>query len=89
MFRALEFGLLFAVAAISAAGADEKSSNEYELVAFAAALNSASGGGIPGTVLGGYPDKASCERAATSITNPFTVGSASYFHIMFFCVPLH
>ena len=89
MFRALGFGLLFAVAAISAAGADEKSSDAYELVAFAAALNAASGGGIPGTVLGNYPDAASCEHAAASITNPHTVGSAVYFHIMFFCVPRH
>ena len=89
MFKGVGFALLFAAMIISGAKAGEKSGDEYLLVAFAAALNSASGGGVPGTVLEGYPDKASCERAATSISNPFTVGSASYFHIMFFCVPLH
>jgi hypothetical protein len=89
MFRALGFALLFAVMATSGARAVEKSDDAYLLVAFAAALNSASGGGIPGTVLGGYPDKASCERAGAGITNPYTIGSPSYFHIMFFCVPHH
>jgi hypothetical protein len=89
MFRALGFALLFAVSGISAAEADEKSNDAYQLVAFAAALNAASGGGIPGTVLGGYPDAASCEHAAASITNPRIVGSSAYFNIMFFCVPRH
>jgi hypothetical protein len=87
MFRALGHALLLAVAAISSVRAAEKTDDTYVLVAFAAALNAASGGGIPGTILGGYPDAASCERAAASITNPHTVGSGSYFHIMFFCVP--
>jgi hypothetical protein len=89
MFRVLGLALLFAVTVVSAARAVEKSDDAYVLVAFAAALNSASGGGIPGTILGGYPEKASCEQAAASITNPFTIGSKSYFHIMFFCVPRH
>ena len=87
MFRALAFALLFSVAAISAARAVEKSDDSVSLVAFAAALNAASGGGIPGTILGSYPDAASCEHAAAGITNPHTVGSSVYFHIMFFCVP--
>ena len=89
MFRALGFGLLFAVAAISGAGADEKSADAFQLVAFAAALNAASGGGVPGTVLGAYPDAVSCEHAAASITNPRIIGSSAYFNIMFFCVPRH
>ena len=87
MFRALGFALLFSVAAICAARAVEKSDDAVSLVAFAAALNAASGGGIPGTILGSYPDAASCEHAAAGITNPHTVGSSVYFHIMFFCVP--
>lgn len=87
MFRALGYALLLAIAVVSSAGAGEKSDDAYVLVAFAAALNAASGGGIPGTTLGSYPDAASCEHAAAGITNPHTIGSSVYFHIMFFCVP--
>jgi hypothetical protein len=87
MLRALGYALLLAVAAISSARAADKTDDAYQLVAFAAALNAASGGGIPGTILGAYPDAATCEHAAASITNPHTIGSAVYFHIMFFCVP--
>jgi hypothetical protein len=89
MFRILGFAVLFGFLASSGARAVEKNDDAFELVAFAAALNSASGGGIPGTILGGFPDRASCERAGAGITNPYTIGSSSYFHIMFFCVPLH
>jgi hypothetical protein len=88
MLRTLGFALLFSVTAVSGARAIEKSDDAYQLVAFAAALNSASGGGVTGKVLGGFPDRASCERAGAGITNPYTIGSSSYFHIMFFCVPL-
>jgi hypothetical protein len=48
MLRTLGFALLFSVTAVSGARAIEKSDDAYQLVAFAAALNSASGGGGTG-----------------------------------------
>jgi hypothetical protein len=54
MFRALELALLLTIVISSAVRADEMSNDAYKLVAFAAALNASSGGGVPGTVLGDY-----------------------------------